>query len=106
MPDQTPLQWLQAWYASRCNGDWEHQSGVHISTIDNPGWSLTIDLEETEFSDLSIPYVMHERAEDDWYDYSAKDGKFKAYGDPLKLELLILKFREVVEANADQSSAH
>ena len=38
------LQELQDWYRSRCDGEWEHGFGVKIGTLDNPGWSLTIDL--------------------------------------------------------------
>lgn len=36
-----------AWYASQCNGDWEHQHGFKVSTLDNPGLRLQIDLEGT-----------------------------------------------------------
>jgi hypothetical protein len=32
------LTWLQAWYAEQCDGDWEHQFGVSVETLDNPGW--------------------------------------------------------------------
>jgi hypothetical protein len=28
---------LQTWYTEECNGDWEHQFGVDIGTLDNPG---------------------------------------------------------------------
>lgn len=27
---------LQRWYSSVCDGDWEHQFGVNVSTLDNP----------------------------------------------------------------------
>jgi hypothetical protein len=29
---------LSRWYAAHCSGEWEHQYGVSIQTIDNPGW--------------------------------------------------------------------
>ena len=35
-PDQSTLTWLQAWYMSNCNGDWEHGYGVSVRTLDNP----------------------------------------------------------------------
>jgi Immunity protein 53 len=35
---------LEKWYRARCNGDWEHQWGVEIGTLDNPGWRVHIDL--------------------------------------------------------------
>jgi len=43
----SPLEWLMAWYAHHCDGDWEHQYGVSIETLDNPGWTITIDLNGT-----------------------------------------------------------
>ena len=39
---------LENWYVARCNGDWEHQWGVTIGTLDNPGWTLVIDLNQTK----------------------------------------------------------
>ncbi len=42
------IEWLQSWYANHCDGVWEHTSGVRIDTIDNPGWSLKVDLIGTE----------------------------------------------------------
>jgi len=39
---------LQRWYESQCNEDWEHQYGVKIDTLDNPGWSVIIDLDDTD----------------------------------------------------------
>ena len=30
------LAWLQAWYATQCDGDWEHANGVSIESLDNP----------------------------------------------------------------------
>jgi len=38
---------LERWYAARCDGAWEHQKGVVIETLDNPGWQMRIDLDET-----------------------------------------------------------
>ena len=38
------LQLLQEWYVAQCDGDWEHSYGVKIDTLDNPGWSLKVDL--------------------------------------------------------------
>ena len=91
------LNWLQNWYNQNCDGDWEHQYGVSITTIDNPGWSLVIDLVYTEFQDLEIPIQNFDLTEGNWYGYKVSNGKFEAFGDPSKLETLILKFREIVE---------
>ena len=39
---------LENWYFSNCNEDWEHQFGVKIDTLVNPGWRVEIDLEGTK----------------------------------------------------------
>ncbi|MEU0690573.1 immunity 53 family protein [Streptomyces uncialis] len=44
----TLLDWLQNWYAQQCDGDWEHTWGVRIGTLDHPGWTVEIDLEDTD----------------------------------------------------------
>ncbi len=41
------LRKLQNWYAAECDGDWEHQYGIKIDTIDNPGWRVEIELNFT-----------------------------------------------------------
>jgi hypothetical protein len=42
---------LQEWYISQCNEYWEHEFGVNISTLDNPGWTLDIDLQGTDIEE-------------------------------------------------------
>ena len=93
------IQWLQEWYQSYCDGDWEHQYGISITTIDNPGWYLEIDLIYTQFQDLEIEIKNFESSETDWYGYKVHNGKYEGFGDPTKLETLILKFKEIVETN-------
>lgn len=63
----TTLQRLQEWYACQCDGDWEHQHGVSISTLDNPGWSVDIDITETALAQRPFAAVRTERSEHDWF---------------------------------------
>jgi hypothetical protein len=91
------IQWLQEWYKSYCDGDWEHQYGISITTIDNPGWDLKVDIINTDIEGLEIDYQLIEINENDWYGFKADKYKFEAFGDPSKLETLILKFKEIVE---------
>lgn len=83
------LELLQEWYSNHCDGDWEHEYGISIETLDNPGWSVTIDLSNTELEGLHIPYVLHENSKDDWYAYSIEKNIFKGAGDPRKLNRII-----------------
>jgi len=91
------LEWFQNWYQSQCNGDWEHTFGVKINTIDNPGWSIEVNLEETEFENVVIEYKLVEKSENDWYGLSVENSLFKGVGDPSKLNLILEKFKEIIE---------
>lgn len=42
------LAWLLEWFAAQCDGDWEHEYGIRIGTLDNPGWRIRISLIGTE----------------------------------------------------------
>lgn len=71
-----------AWYRSQCDGDWEHQNGVRIGTLDNPGWSIDVDLAGTRQAGKSLPQKMTERSQDDWIFVEVKDDVFRARGGP------------------------
>jgi hypothetical protein len=89
------LQRLQAWYLSQCNDDWEHGYGVKIDTLDNPGWSLTVDLdgtslEERKFSEIAYGIGKEAVAgSGEWLHCRLEEKKFKAYGGPRKLEEML-----------------
>ncbi len=96
MNDQI-LKWLSDWYRTNCDGNWEHNYGISIETIDNPGWSITIDIEETIFKINPVPWVLVENSVDDWYGYKCMNGKFEASGDPSKMVFLISLFKDIIE---------
>jgi hypothetical protein len=62
-----PLLWLQTWYASQCDGDWEHSFGLEISTLDNPGWKVCICLDDTELEGRNFERVETRRNDADWF---------------------------------------
>lgn len=66
MAPDSAMQFLQAWYASQCDGDWEHGEGVRIATLDNPGWELMVDLIGTALEGKNLEYRVTERSGDDW----------------------------------------
>jgi len=91
------LQWLQNWYQSQCNGNWEHQYGIRIDTLDNPGWLVEIELNETEWETLKFPRRLIEQSETDWYSIGVDSAKFQGAGDPSKLSAILSKFRDIIE---------
>ena len=51
------LDWLQRFYLSLCNDDWEHQYGCDIGNVDNPGWTFKFDLTDTVYEQIDGPNV-------------------------------------------------
>ena len=90
------IDWLQEWYISQCNGEWEHDFGVKIETIDNPGWEITIDLEGTNYILLDKEWIIYEKSRNDWYGYKIANNTFNAAGDPSKLSFLISLFKDII----------
>ncbi|MFL9583444.1 immunity 53 family protein [Stenotrophomonas sp. AB1(2024)] len=89
---ETAISLLQKWYVRHCDGDWEHSYGVKIDTLDNPGWILTVDLADTEFSDSSLPRSRVDRSEDDWIQFEVSGQRYIACGGVFNLEEMILQF--------------
>lgn len=58
---------LMAWYADQCDGDWEHSYGLALSTLDNPGWRLQIDLTQTYLEGKSFVEVSNLEPDIEWY---------------------------------------
>jgi hypothetical protein len=91
---------LQAWYVLQCNGAWEHEYGISIDTMDNPGWSVSIDLTDTSLEKKVFKEVRYTSdsqtdwyASDlDWYRCEVKDGKFLGFCGPKHLAALISTF--------------
>ena len=89
-----PLDRLMDWYAAQCNGDWEHSFGVRIDTLDNPGWTLVVDLEETELHGKDFAQVLIGDSETDesWLHCRVEGGKFHAAGGVRDLPRMLESF--------------
>jgi hypothetical protein len=88
-----PLTWLQAWYATHCDGDWEHEYGVAIETLDNPGWFVKVDLQGSALASLAFPTHEVHRSEHDWFIARVVDERFEVACGPLNLGEAIHQFR-------------
>jgi hypothetical protein len=86
------LSRLEGWYVSQCNGTWEHDFRVKLTTFDNPGWGLTINLSETEWETRSFTPVDIRRSEHNWLQCWVKEKQFHAAGGPLNLREIIEMF--------------
>lgn len=74
------LGWMQDWLAENCNGDWEHSQNFTITTIDNPGWSVTINLTGTKLEEKQFSIVEMENNDTDWLYCTIKNQHFQGDG--------------------------
>ena len=93
------FNWLQNWYDSQCDGEWEHSYGIEIETLDNPGWIVVINLLETELEDRKFQEVSVHRNESDWIDCSVKNRKYQGAGGSFNLLEILNVFREWAESD-------
>ena len=83
---------LSAWYERQCVNDWHEDHGVKIDTLDNPGWSIKIDLERTSASGKVFQEIRIERSDRDWI-VARKSGEiFEGFGGPTNLGEIIETF--------------
>lgn len=88
------VEWIQDWYRRQCNGEWEHGFGVKIDSLDNPGWSVTIDLEGTDLEGVPMDPVSPDATPDDWLRLECKGKQFVGHGDPTKLAIILDAFHD------------
>lgn len=91
------LKWLQKWYEYNCDGSWEHMFGIKIDTLDNPGWLVKIDLEETILENKPFEEIHYDNGDHDWIWCRIKGNVFNGAGDPQKLETILAVFKEWAE---------
>jgi hypothetical protein len=100
------IQWLEAWYQARCNGEWEHHHGVSIQTLDNPGWLVTIDLAGTSLQNTAMEdvgnasQINHAGLEGNhnWLHCRIQDNRYLGAGGPSSLLAICEVFRKWVES--------
>jgi hypothetical protein len=88
---------LQAWYGAQCNGDWEQRYGVTISTLEESGWQLRVDLVGTSLEGCEVPRDLTVRAEGDWLEIWSDGYTFSANGGPANLSELLAEFAGFAE---------
>jgi|SRR5215213_6493358 len=95
------IQKLQLWYSRQCDGSWEHQYGVSIDTLDNPGWTVVVDLVGTDLQTMQMESIVEEKNEHDWLQCKIEEGKFVGNGGPLKLDAILRLFVALIPPESD-----
>jgi hypothetical protein len=84
------LSKLQDWYTSNCDGDWEHTYGFKLETLDNPGWMITVDLEDTHQEDhVFSEQKLNSDYEARWHVVFKDGAKLKGACGPTELETML-----------------
>jgi hypothetical protein len=96
---------LQEWYQSQCDGEWEHQNGVRIDTLDNPGWSVSIDVSKRVDDSFDAVLISRDNSESDWIFCNVKDQRFTGACDPTKLDLCLNTFLKWSRESLGESTA-
>ncbi|MCH7753406.1 MAG: immunity 53 family protein [Planctomycetes bacterium] len=97
---------IQKWYASQGDGDWEHTYGVNVETLDNPGWSVDIELHHTKFAGVVFAPVEYGVGPDshpsdpNWLVCKVVDRVFSGRGGPDKLDEIFGVFCNWAEKNS------
>ncbi|MGL1935698.1 MAG: immunity 53 family protein [Fibrobacterales bacterium] len=92
------IERLQEWYRSNCNGDWEHSFGVSIDTLDNPGWIIKFDLQDTSLQ-AAIVNQSNENPNNplDWYFIKTDNSVLEIMCGPSNLDqVLNIFFDEII----------
>ena len=93
------IEELEKWYYSNCNDEWEHQFGITIDTLDNPGWRVQIDLEGTKLEQVHFEEVKNIEPELEWIVCNVEDKKFNGNGGPNELKNILNIFINWAKSN-------
>ena len=96
------FKWLEDWYKSNCNGDWEHCYGISIGTMDNPGWHVKIEFCETDLEGKIFKNIEINKGDNNWINCKVEDDVFHGMGDSNKLEQIIEIFKDFAENQNDE----
>lgn len=88
------LKDIQTWYAAQCDEYWEHSFSVHIGILDNPGWLVRIDLDDTLLENKAFDQVERTGSKQHWIICKVEKSKFIGFGDPGRLEEILGIFLE------------
>lgn len=101
---QSNLEWLEDFYLSLCNGDWEHGYGFSLENIDNPGWHFAFEVTDTFLEAQVFEPLLLERSEEDWVHCRLEDDKWMGVGGARNLNEIIGYFRNWADAELKRQS--
>jgi hypothetical protein len=98
-PPASALEFLAAWYSDQCDGEWEHEFGVRLDTLDNPGWYLRVDLIGTAAERRFVERRRFDFGAGGWVIVGSDGRTFEASSDPSSLNFALEEFRRFIEGS-------
>jgi len=92
---QDLLARLKLWFAAHCDGEWEHDRGISITTTDNPGWWVKVALDGTKLAGRDFIPVSENidpgghPCASRWLHCSIADGQWQGAGDETRLDEIL-----------------
>ena len=91
------LSWLDQFFGSLTDGEWESEFGITIESVNNPGWMVRIDLDGTGLNPSTFRTVSDQRTEKNWIECKVEEGKWLGGGGIGNLDEVLSVFRAWVE---------
>lgn len=99
------LNELTKWFAMQCDGDWEHNDGITIESLDNPGWLITISVEGTLLENAKFDAVKSgnpdDSDDDSWIECYKQGTVFTAMCGKIMLEAALNVFLDWMHSNTN-----
>lgn len=99
------LSKLIEWYSSHCDGEWEHGYGVSLTTLDNPGWLLRVNLAGTNLDGATMDAISEDSdqgsqgdSSSPWIECGVSENQFVGASDPTQLPRLISTFNALIDS--------
>jgi len=100
----TVLGELTRWYSANCDEEWEHQEGIKIDTLDNPGWSVRISLRNTELAAVPFPPKSDLTDAREWIVCKVEALEFLGFGGPHMLVPILEAFLAWAASNSKSAA--
>ena len=97
--DNYLLDWVQRWFISNCNGDWEHGYGINMEYTKETGWYVYFNVNHTSMYDCKFD-KKDKKGKKKWLTFEVNENSFIGRGDSSKLEEILQTFHDWVEENA------
>ena len=100
--EQDDFLWFQNWCKIHDDKGWKYAMRVQLATLDNPGWSLKVNLEKTILENQKFQKIRIDRTDNDWIFCAIKENRFEVACGPINLPEVFQIFRKWAEEFLDQ----